>query len=71
MVNLTIDMEHVSGDFFIAWCDAEVPTLSTKHGEQVQFVIGSDGKVQKMGIKMDFFGNSDDDRMVTWFNKMV
>lgn len=70
LVNLTLDFEHVSGDFFIAWSDTEIPNMAGRGGKRVQFVVGSDARVQKMGINLDMNGD-EDDRMVVWFKKVT
>ncbi|KAJ6440606.1 penicillin-binding protein [Purpureocillium lavendulum] len=71
LLDITIDLEHVSGEYFIAWVDTETSNVLVKSGLRAQFVIGPDGKVAKCGIQLDPISRSDDDRMMVWFTKVM
>ncbi|KKY14575.1 putative penicillin-binding [Phaeomoniella chlamydospora] len=48
--NFTLDFEHVSGDFFVAWVNTEVPMLTASFALPAEFRIDPRGNVVKMGI---------------------
>lgn len=66
----TLNFEHVSGDFFIAWGDVIPPTVSFRRGLRAQFVVGSAGTVERMGINFEPMTADGDDLKMTWFQKV-
>ena len=63
LVDLTLDLEHVSGEHFIGWSDTETGNIIAKAGLLAQFSIGSDGNVEKWGIDIENIGR------LIWFTK--
>ena len=70
LLDVTLDLEHISGEYFVAWTDTETSNVLIKSGLRAEFVIGHDGKVSKCGIHLDPVSRSDDDRMKVWFTKV-
>ncbi|EON97129.1 putative penicillin-binding protein [Phaeoacremonium minimum UCRPA7] len=70
LVNVTVDLEHVSGEFFAAWTDLEVTAPFVRGAVPAQFEIGSDGKVQKMGLQFEIGHQSQDKESLVWFDKL-
>ncbi|UNI15924.1 hypothetical protein JDV02_002408 [Purpureocillium takamizusanense] len=70
LLDITLDLEHVSGEYFIAWTDTETSNILIKSGLRAEFVIGGDGKVAKCGIHLDPISRSDDEKMMVWFSRV-
>jgi len=63
------EMEHVSGDFFLGWEDFTVPAAAARVARRVQFVLGAEGSVVRMGINFAPATETGDDLKMTWFDK--
>jgi hypothetical protein len=70
LMHYTLDFEHVSGEFFIAWIDTETCNAVIRGGLRARFGLGSNGKVDKMALNVEVGSNEEDSRMVVWFNKV-
>lgn len=70
LVNLTVDLEHVSGEFFAAWTDLEVTAPFARGAVTAQFEVGSDGKVQKLGLDFVVGHPSRDQEGLIWLDKV-
>lgn len=64
LVHFTLDLEHVTGDFFIGWTNTKKPNFSNKGGIKSQFILGSDDALEKWGVDIE-----DNGRLI-WFNKV-
>lgn len=63
------EMEHVSGEFFLGWKDFAVPAAAARAARRVQFVLGADGSVARVGINFAPATETGDDLKMTWFDK--
>ncbi|KAJ3476130.1 hypothetical protein NLG97_g9223 [Lecanicillium saksenae] len=63
LTTLTLDLEHVSGDYFISWLNYE-PARFSRAGSKAQFELASNGQVAKCGIDMELRGR------IVWFTKV-
>ncbi|KAK2592732.1 hypothetical protein QQS21_009575 [Conoideocrella luteorostrata] len=64
LVDFTLDVEHVSGQFFIAWTDTETTNFGYKAGVKAMFTLGSGGSVEKWGVDIEGSGR------LVWFIKV-
>lgn len=64
LVHFTLDLEHISGDFFIGWTNTKKPNFSNKGGIKSPFILSSDGAVEKWGVDIEDNGH------LIWFNKV-
>lgn len=62
LTTLTLDLEHVSGEYFISWLNYE-PSRFARAGSKAQFQLASNGQVTKCGIDMELAGR------IVWFTK--
>ena len=65
LLHMTLDLEHVSGDFFIAWRGTLKPNFANKGGAKARFVLRGDGAVDKLGIDIEADGQ------LVWFDKVT
>lgn len=64
----TIDLEHVSGDFFAAWYDTETGSPIARAAQEAQFEVGIDGRVKRLKLGMDPLAK--DPNLVVWFDRV-
>lgn len=65
-----LEMEHISGEYFLGWEDLQVPSASGLTPRRVRFVMGPGGEVVKMGIDFASRVKVDDDSMMIWFKRV-
>lgn len=65
-----LEIEHVSGDFFLCWEDLAMPAAAAREARRVQFTLGEEGSVEKMGINFAPATETGNDFKMTWFDKM-
>lgn len=63
------ELEHVSGDSFVAWEDLAVAIVSAWRGLGVKFVLGSEVAVKRMGVNLAAVTEEGDGVKVTWLGK--
>lgn len=64
LCHMVVDLEHVSGDFFLAWVDNKEPCFANAGGVTARFTLGSDGAVEKWGIDIEANGR------LVWFDRV-
>ncbi|KAH8890346.1 beta-lactamase/transpeptidase-like protein [Thozetella sp. PMI_491] len=70
LLDFTLDLEHISGEFFIGWVGLEKPNKGIRTGFRSQFVLGSDGEARKWGINLKPDASEGDESMMVWFDKV-
>lgn len=51
--DLTLDLEHASGDYFYTWVDTQTGSAIVRIVAEAKFEIGSDGKVRGVRLSVD------------------
>ena len=67
LVNFTVDLEHISGEHFLAFAGTKVPSALSLNAMKAEFRVGADGKVIEVGIDGPLLAG---DEMV-WFRKVL
>ena len=72
LIDATLDLEHVSGDYFIAWSHAAgTPSMVVSAGYWSRFDLGSDGSVRRWAVNWDLNATEVDEGMLVWFDKVA
>lgn len=70
LIEYTLDFEHISGDYFIAWADSANPRVTSRDGFRAVFRLESNGNVEQLGISFSPMSSGTDDPMMVWFTRL-
>jgi CubicO group peptidase (beta-lactamase class C family) len=68
LVNFLIDLEHVSGEYFVGYINCEVPSAIALSALKAQFCTDVKGKVVRLGIESEVMIGSHE---TLWFERVL
>ena len=66
LVAVVLDLEHVSGEYFVAYVETRVPSEVALLAWKAEFRIGADGTVQELGVQGPMLAGDEP----VWFRKI-